>query len=107
MEAFKPKMRCHIIGLLIWGYTIYLCHKNRMSSLHWINLNNHTLLFSEQMLKHREIVETKDREILSLQERLRAREGELSRAREDEIQRAQILQSAVMNYVSKVPQSPS
>ena len=63
--------------------------------------------FSEQMLKHREIVEAKDREILSLQERLRAREGELSRAREDEIQRAQILQSAVMNYVSKVPQAPS
>lgn len=60
---------------------------------------------SEQMLKHREIVETKDREILSLQERLRAREGELSRAREDEMQRAQILQSAVMNYVSKVPQT--
>ena len=50
-------------------------------------------------------METKDREILSLQERLRAREGELSRAREDEMQRAQILQSAVMNYVSKVPQT--
>ena len=64
-----------------------------------------TFFLAEQMMKHREIVENKDREILSLQERLRAREGELARAREDEMQRAQILQSAVMNYVSKVPQT--
>lgn len=61
---------------------------------------------SEQMMKHREMIDSKEREIMQLQERLRAREGELARAREEEMQRAQILQNAVMNYVSKVPSSP-
>ena len=58
------------------------------------------------MLKHREVLDQKEREITSLQEKLRARESDLSRVRDDEMQRAQILQAAVMNYVSKVPQSP-
>ncbi|XP_052762875.1 leucine-rich repeat-containing protein 45-like [Mya arenaria] len=61
---------------------------------------------SEQMMKHRDLLESKEREITHLQEKLRAREAELSRSREEEMQRAQILQSAVMNYVSKVPSSP-
>ncbi|XP_060581578.1 leucine-rich repeat-containing protein 45-like [Ruditapes philippinarum] len=61
---------------------------------------------SEQMMKHRETIDSKEREIMLLQEKLRARDAELSRVREDEMQRAQILQSAVMNYVSKVPSSP-
>lgn len=60
---------------------------------------------SEQIMKHRETIDSKEREIMSLQEKLRARESELARAREDEMQRAQILQNAVMNYVSKVPAS--
>ncbi|KAH3864420.1 leucine-rich repeat-containing protein 45-like isoform X2 [Dreissena polymorpha] len=62
---------------------------------------------SEQLMKHRELLDSKEREISHLAERLRAREGELARAREEEIQRAQILQNAVMTYVSKVPGSPS
>jgi Tfp pilus assembly protein PilN len=62
--------------------------------------------FAEQMMKHRETIDSKEREIMLLQEKLRARDAELSRVREDEMQRAQILQSAVMNYVSKVPSSP-
>ncbi|KAK3586009.1 hypothetical protein CHS0354_033126 [Potamilus streckersoni] len=59
---------------------------------------------TEQLMKYRDTIESKEREILSLQEKLRAREYELSRVREEELQRAQVLQNAVMNYVSKVPQ---
>ncbi|XP_041363467.1 leucine-rich repeat-containing protein 45-like [Gigantopelta aegis] len=58
---------------------------------------------SEQLLRHRQVVEEKDREIVSLSERIRALEYEVSRIRDDESQRAQILQSAILNYVAKVP----
>lgn len=60
---------------------------------------------SEQLLRHREILEEKETEIESLKRRLKAREAEVNNIREEEMQRAQVLQMAVMNYVGKVPQS--
>jgi hypothetical protein len=65
------------------------------------------IFVSEQLLSHREVLETKDRELISLQERLRARELEVTRIREEEMQRAQILQTAVMNYVGRAPPTVS
>ncbi|XP_046380358.2 leucine-rich repeat-containing protein 45-like [Haliotis rufescens] len=60
---------------------------------------------SEQMLKNREQLEHKEREIVSLEERLRARDMDIARIKEEEVQRAHMLQSAIMNYVSKTPYS--
>ncbi|KAL8619252.1 hypothetical protein ACOMHN_050033 [Nucella lapillus] len=56
---------------------------------------------SDQLLRHRQAMEEKDRELVSVQERLRGREMEIQRAREEEAQRAQMLQSAIMSYVSR------
>ncbi|XP_076444384.1 leucine-rich repeat-containing protein 45-like [Babylonia areolata] len=56
---------------------------------------------SDQLLRHRQAMEEKDRELISLQEKLRAREMEIQRSREEEAQRAQMLQSAIMSYVSR------
>lgn len=50
-------------------------------------------------------MEEKENEIESLKRRLKTREAEVNSIREEEMQRAQVLQMAVMNYVSKVPQS--
>ncbi|XP_050392919.1 leucine-rich repeat-containing protein 45 [Patella vulgata] len=63
---------------------------------------------SEQLLKYRTMIEEKDRELVILSEKLRSRDLEITRAREEESQRAHLLQSAIMNYVSKTPfSSPS
>ena len=59
--------------------------------------------FSDQLLRHRQAMEEKDRELISVQEKLRAREMEIQRAREEEAQRAQMLQTAIMSYVSRSP----
>ncbi|WAQ96759.1 LRC45-like protein [Mya arenaria] len=67
---------------------------NKLSAI----INSLCIIRTEQMMKHRDLLESKEREITHLQEKLRAREAELSRSREEEMQRAQILQSAVMNY---------
>ena len=62
---------------------------------------------SEQLLKHRKIVEEKDKEIVTLEEKLKGRDLELVRMREEEAQRVQVLQSAILNYVgSKQGVSP-
>ncbi|KAK7501490.1 hypothetical protein BaRGS_00007294 [Batillaria attramentaria] len=58
---------------------------------------------SDQLLRHRQAMEEKDRELITLQEKLRARGLEIQRAREEEAQRAQMLQSAIMSYVSRSP----
>lgn len=58
---------------------------------------------SDQLLRHRQAMEEKDRELISVQEKLRARELEIQRSREEETQRAQMLQSAIMSYVSRSP----
>ena len=58
---------------------------------------------SDQLLRHRQAMEEKDRELIAVQEKLRAREMEIQRAREEEAQRAQMLQTAIMSYVSRSP----
>lgn len=58
---------------------------------------------SDQLLRHRQAMEEKDRELIAAQEKLRARDLELQRVREEEVQRAQMLQSAIMSYVSRSP----
>ncbi|XP_064604350.1 leucine-rich repeat-containing protein 45-like [Liolophura sinensis] len=61
---------------------------------------------SEQLLRHREAMETKDKEIVLLQEKLKGRELELTRIKEEESQRATMLQSAILNYCNR-PSLPS
>ncbi|XP_033749782.1 leucine-rich repeat-containing protein 45-like [Pecten maximus] len=58
---------------------------------------------SEQLLRHRQLLEEKDLETEDLKRRLKSREAELNGIREEESQRAQVLQNAIMNYVNKVP----
>lgn len=59
--------------------------------------------FTEQLLKHRELLEEKESELDSLKKKLKSRELELSNVREEEAQRAQVLQMAIMSYMNKAP----
>ena len=47
--------------------------------------------------------EEKDREIMMLTEKLKSREAELSNMREADEQRANMLTSAIQNYVTRSP----
>ncbi|PVD37436.1 hypothetical protein C0Q70_00026 [Pomacea canaliculata] len=58
---------------------------------------------SDQLLRYRQAMEEKDRELVMVQEKLRARELEMQRQREEEVQRAQLLQSAMMSYITRSP----
>lgn len=66
-------------------------------------LNDSDRKLSEQLLKHRELLEEKETEIDSLKKKLKSRELELSNVREEEAQRAQVLQMAIMSYMNKAP----
>lgn len=57
----------------------------------------------DQLLRYRQAMEEKDRELVMVQEKLRARELEMQRQREEEVQRAQLLQSAMMSYITRSP----
>lgn len=62
-------------------------------------LSNVDSQMSEQLLKHRQVMEEKEKELVTLQEKMKGRDLELVRMREEEAQRVQILQSAILNYV--------
>ncbi|XP_002731112.1 leucine-rich repeat-containing protein 45-like [Saccoglossus kowalevskii] len=61
----------------------------------------------EQSKQHRETLAARESELSVLSEKLRMKEAEMARIREDEAQRVNMLQSAIMSYVSSSRASPS
>ncbi|XP_077980716.1 leucine-rich repeat-containing protein 45-like [Glandiceps talaboti] len=60
----------------------------------------------EQSKQNRETMAAKEAELAAMQERFRMKDGEIARMREDEAQRVNMLQSAIMSYVSSSRTSP-